>query len=240
MCRKHGVHGERCGRAGVDQRPFRGIDGHAAERPLVARNVGFEECRERGVDGGTRIRDGAVLEAADLIRGAREIDVEPVAFDGDGDFDGQVGRLEAVVVVAVGAPVDAVGQRSPAWSRMPSIQAIPSSMPGDSKRSAIISVSTRVEPIIARRSPSRKCGVRQLIIRSCHRSSRTTPRSARRSGGSLSPSWKISVAAELYVPAAPPPMSDWCARLHANATSVSSTNTGRAMSQSGRWLPPAT
>ena len=41
------------------------------------------------------------------------------------------------------------------------------------------------------------------------------------------------------MPGAPPPMSDWCARLQTKATSRPPANTGRAITQSGRWLPPA-
>jgi len=60
------------------------------------------------------------------------------------------------------------------------------------------------------------------------------PASTSLSGGSRMPSWKISVACGLYVPAAPPPMSDWCARLQAKAMRRPRANTGRAMTQSGR------
>ena len=111
---EHGVHGHRRGRPRIDDAALGQADLDVAEGALVARQVGLEERGERHVDRRVGVGDRAVLEAADLCRGAGEVDDQLAVLDRQRDGDPAVDRLEAVVVDrllgapgAVREPVDA-------------------------------------------------------------------------------------------------------------------------------------
>ena len=86
------------GARALTMRAFGQADLDAAEGALVLGQVGLEERRQRHEHRRGRVGDRAVLEAAQLRRGAGEVDDQALVLDRQRDGDPAVDRLEAVVV----------------------------------------------------------------------------------------------------------------------------------------------
>ena len=102
-----GGHGGRA--AGVEQAALGGVQGDGAEAAGTGGGVGRHQAAEHVVDGRRRHRQRAVDVAGHLSGGAGEVGVDGMAIHAQGQFDGDVGVTEAVVVHHVAKAVFAVG-----------------------------------------------------------------------------------------------------------------------------------
>ncbi len=113
------------------------------------------------------------------------------------------------------------------------------SRPSRPTSSRIRMAPTSLAPSWAERSPCRSAGVRVAARNGSRKSSIHSPSATAGIGGTRIPSWSTVVAWAGIEPGASPPTSAWCARFPTHATSSPSTNTGRTMVRSFRWVPPA-
>ncbi len=95
---------------------------------------------------------------------------------------------------------------------------------------------SRTAATAARISPVTIAGKRELRTKMRTASSLTSPSRARRIGGMMTPSWKMSTASGESEPGRKPPTSLKCAQLWAKPESFPSAKTGATKTWSGVWL----
>ena len=104
--------------------------------------------------------------------------------------------------------------------------------------SASLAAPMRTEAIAAHRSPSSTSGMRELTLMTSISDGIGSPREIILTAGSLSPSWKISVASPVSEPGAMPPTSELCAMFAVQAMMRSPAKTGITTTMSLRCVTP--
>ena len=104
--------------------------------------------------------------------------------------------------------------------------------------SASRAVPMRTDAIAAHTSPSNTSGIRELTLMISITGRIGSPLEIILMAGSLSPSWKISVASPVSEPGAMPPTSELCAMFAVQAMMRSSAKTGITTTMSLRCVTP--